>query len=169
MSPQMAKALLGALNWCEQQPECKHNLGIPRSQMPQLPFGGLDDFLQWMEAKYGVKSKPAMIEVGKLRATQKEINADKVERIASGGETIGGDPIPVSRDWYLLDGHHRWAASLSKNPRNRIKAVIIDMPIRALLKAANKYPGTFQVDFHDMPQGRPQMTMAYNYDRRKRR
>jgi hypothetical protein len=168
MEPQLAANLVAALNWCAKQPACKGNLGIPRSQMPQLPFGGIPDFLKWLKAKFGVDSRAVTAEVGKLRATQREINADKVQDIASGNDPIGNDPIPISKGGYVLDGHHRWAALLSRNPRNRIRAVQINMPIKPLLKAANQYPGTFQLGFEEsapMPAG---LTLAYDYDRRGR-
>lgn len=168
LSDQFAANLLAALNWCKDQPACEDNLGIPRSQMPQLGFGAIPAFVEWLEKK-GIRSKARVIEVGKLRATQREINADKVESIARGGEAVGGDPIPVSREGFILDGHHRWAALLSRNPRNRIKTVQIDAPIRPLLKLANKFPGVYQMGFEDQLQPQPRLTLGgfYSYDRRR--
>jgi hypothetical protein len=50
----------------------------------------------------------------------------------------------VSRDGYVIDGHHRWAAIVAhnaKNPNNPIpmKSTVIDMDIKDVIPMANKF------------------------------
>jgi hypothetical protein len=53
-------------------------------------------------------------------------------------------PIYVSRDGYVIDGHHRWAAIVAynaKHPDNPIpmKSTVIDMDIKDAIPMANKF------------------------------
>lgn len=88
-----------------------------------------------------------------LKPTQKDIYMDNalkkaaagVEAIKSGGGWTPWDgSILVSQDDFVLDGHHRWAATIIfnvKNPDNVQKMTIkkVGVPIEQLLKIANAY------------------------------
>lgn len=136
--------LIRALDWCKSNPACKGNLGIPRSRMPQITSTDVPDFLDWLRDKKGVRSRVGTEPVGYLSATQKEINPQKVEKMMSAPDSVLMKPVMVSRDGYLLDGHHRWAALLAKDPGLTIRTVRIDMPIRELLKVSHEFPKSFK-------------------------
>lgn len=87
--------------------------------------------------------------VGSLRATQKEINAEKAEGIAQdkGRGWLSERPIMVSHDGYILDGHHRWAAMMLLGESNEIWVQRIGLPIEPLLAYARAYEG---VQFKDI-------------------
>jgi hypothetical protein len=133
-------------DWCATQPHCKGNLGIPRNQMPQIPEEQLPEFITWLESK-GVRARVGRKAVGELKATQKEINAQKVENMR--GKNLGNAPIIVSKDGYVLDGHHRWAALLAEDPGNLINTIQVSLPIRVLLKVGFEFPGVFVKDLAD--------------------
>lgn len=130
-------------DWCAQQPHCMGNLGISRSRMPQIASEKVPEFLAWLESK-GVKHKLGQKAVGALKATQKEINSEKVEKMR--GKNLGGKPILVSKDSYVLDGHHRWAALLADDPGTLIRIIQVSLPIKLLLSVAHEFPGSFKAD-----------------------
>lgn len=131
-------------------PVCHGNLGIPRSEMPQLPDDVIPKFLQQYQAR-GIKVTKQTRKVGELKATQREINADKAQGMAAaykeGSYDPSKKPIIVSKDGYVLDGHHRWASMLLLDPGNTMRTYQVDVPIQQLLKDANGFEGVSQADF----------------------
>lgn len=105
--------------------------------------------------KNGVTTKNAEIPVGKLKATQSEIKADKVFGMAQaylkGKFPNIDDSVVVSSDNHILDGHHRWAALLTIDPGRTMKVKQIDMTMKELLKEAASLPGVYQADFKGDP------------------
>jgi len=85
-----------------------------------------------------------------LNPTQKDIYMDNALKKAKAGADPNIDWAPwnasvlVSKDGFLLDGHHRWAATIvynAQNPEDQKKMSIekVMMPIKQLLKVANAY------------------------------
>lgn len=106
---------------------------IPREQMPQIK---IDDFLyrinqigiEWVKEK-GVPKN--------FRPTQINFDSRKVQEILDSLKTSGFDknsPIVVSNDMYVLDGHHRYIASILAN--RPVDVLAVDLPINKLLKLA---------------------------------
>jgi hypothetical protein len=107
-------------------------------------------------SKEGIQtSRVKKVPVGKLKATQKEIKAAKAFGMAD--SHLKGDfddidqKIVVSRDGYILDGHHRWAALLTIDPKRKIKVKVIDMNMDNLLKKAMSTPGVYKANFKGVP------------------
>lgn len=134
-----------AADLCQTKPSvCKDNLGIERADMPQVPEDVQPKFLAHLAAK-GHDAKHTSLKPGQLKATQKEINADKVMGMAaavkSGKLNLRDRAIIVSSDNYVLDGHHRWAALLVSDPGEPMPVIQVDMPIKQLLKESLAFPG----------------------------
>jgi len=113
----------------------------------------LQHFLNRLEDA-GVGSKSAHIPVGMLKATQRELITKTVYGIADAALRAVFDPsknIVVSRDGYILDGHHRWAALLILDPERKMQATIIDMDMDDLLHEAHSQPGVFVQGMDEMP------------------
>lgn len=125
-------------------PICEGNLGIERKDMPQLKDDVIPGFLKSFQDQ-GVSVTKGTMKVGQLKATQKEINAEKVTGMAAakrrGEYDPGKAPIIVSKDGYVLDGHHRWAAMLHDDPGNEMRVYKVDTDIKTLLKAAQNHKG----------------------------
>jgi hypothetical protein len=142
---------------------CSASHKIPRSQMPQLlgrpkpgsiaeslftdKRGGVDvtdSFIKTLKDR-GVKVETTSIGAGFLRATQNELNGGKVATILAKLEAKGSDtrPLVVSKENYLIDGHHRWAAEYALQAGQGKKANInvyrVDMPVFQLLSEAKKF------------------------------
>jgi hypothetical protein len=112
---------------------CAESKGIPRVQMPQLsgvPTPGSKADQLPKDAEGGVNIGPAFVEHLKskgvdvttgrvdarfLKASQNELVGAKVAGIAAALErgVRMEDPIFVTADDYVVDGHHRWAASVA--------------------------------------------------------
>ena len=143
---------------------CGDNKGIPRAEMPQFkgtPRPGseadklpkdkdgevdTEEFFKQMLEKDGVKvSEPTTVPPDRLKATQSELVGVKVagmsKVLADKNHPAYGKitaPIYVSRDGYVLDGHHRWAAVVAhnaSNPDNQIEMQVrvIDEDIEPLV------------------------------------
>lgn len=142
---------------------CEDNKGIVRDAMPQLsnqPLPGsradsmpkdekgrvdiAPGFLDHMAAR-GVSSSSGVKPASHLRATQSELDGADVARIAQGirdNPTRPQAPTLITRDGYIIDGHHRWAARVALEYEGRdmsMPVTIIDDTILPVLQAANDY------------------------------
>ena len=86
-----------------------------------------------------------------LKSTQSELKGVKVANMSKVlKDTTSQDyknitaPIFISKDGYVLDGHHRWASIVAYNSSNidnplNMKVRVIDMKILPLVKLANDF------------------------------
>lgn len=89
--------------------------GYSRSKMPQIDEKDRPQFLKDIEESNGITVKPMRIDPTTLKPIQKEINGDKSGGImAKNPDGIpDGMRILVSKDGYVVDGHHTWAAAVA--------------------------------------------------------
>ena len=104
--------------------------------------------------KSGIKvSKPKMVAADKLKATQRNMQGEKVAGMMSAKDKkFLKEPIYVSRDGYVVDGHHRWAANLGNDMKDgklgnnhKQNVIVLDAPISQILKEANKFTTEFGI------------------------
>ena len=118
-------------------------------------------FLDWLETK-GVRTKRERVRVGELMATQSEIKAAKAYSMANAH--LRGDfptidkQIVISKDGYILDGHHRWAALLTLDPGRWMSVLRVGLPMSqprnggpTLLGEAAAFPGVYTANFTGEP------------------
>ncbi len=146
---------------------CDDNLGIKRKEMPQFkgkPVPGsraekmpvnkdgevdTEPVFREMLKEKGITTTQTEVAADKLKATQSELGGDKVVGMMSALEKdpnhpgITG-PVFVSRDGFVIDGHHRWAAIAAYNakyPEKQIpmKCEVIDMDIKDAIPMCNKF------------------------------
>ncbi|HSD67278.1 MAG TPA: 2'-5' RNA ligase family protein, partial [Vicinamibacteria bacterium] len=144
---------------------CVESKGIPRASMPQLsgtpapnsPAAAkmkpgdteaniTDDFRKALEGM-GVNVERKTVLASHLRASQAELDGPKVAGMsrAMGEGKIPDKPIFVTRDGYIIDGHHRWAAKVALDLQdNQLGDVsmpvdVLDMDIGAALDFANDF------------------------------
>jgi len=144
---------------------CGDSLGIERSAMPQLsgkprPGSAADSLPKNDEgevnigkaftdrlAELGVDVQDRTVPAASLRASQKELVGKNVSWMMQNPDKIGldTDRIFVSRDGYVIDGHHRWAALVGRDTKDgtlgnvNINVQQIDMPISQVLQFANAF------------------------------
>lgn len=146
-------------------PVCHGNLGIERRAMPQLSDEAIGTYLAKLQAR-GVKVEKAQRPVGDLKATQGEIKAKKMNAMAGEYDAArqgkpgikypdkpaydpSKAPIIVSKDGYVLDGHHRWAGVLTIDPSAKMNTYTVDLPIREMLRETIGFPGVSYAKFED--------------------
>lgn len=149
---------------------CQGNKGIPRIQMPQFkgtPIPGspadklpkdkdgqvdTEQFFKKLLKKNGIKiSQPVAVPPDRLKATQSQLVGTKVAGMSKVLDNPNNPaynkitaPIYVSKDGYVLDGHHRWAAIIAHNASNPKKQIpmmvkVIDQDIIPLVKISNEF------------------------------
>lgn len=117
------------------------SLGIKRADMPQIPNGPMKDkFIAELKTE-GVSVTREDVPAKSLKATQSEFNEKNIQHLREEYDAgrVDGDanPIVVSNDHRILDGHHRWALMAEKDlPIGTLK---IGMPIKELLARAAKF------------------------------
>jgi hypothetical protein len=93
-----------------------------------------------------VISKEANVSASELKAAQTEIIPEKALGMAIGminktgifsGGPGGNLESIISKDLYIMDGHHRWAATYLADPGAKIIATQIMLPGKALVSALN--------------------------------
>jgi len=136
---------------------CAQNIGIPRAKMPQ--FKGLtakgdeldvEEGWRSMLHDKGIKVTRKTVPAAELKASQMQLDGPKVGGMANAGFTSTGGkikdaPIFVTRDGYILDGHHRWAAKVAIDVQDgklgdiSMDVDIIDIEIGEAIDLANAY------------------------------
>ena len=144
---------------------CAESKGIPRVKMPQLsgtPEPGslaekgmkpgkteaniTNDFREALIAR-GIQVTDRTVLASHLRASQDELDGPKVAGMTQAMEAgkIPDAGIYVTRDGYIIDGHHRWAAKVAIDSRDNAMGDIsmpvheLDMDIGAALDFANEF------------------------------
>lgn len=147
---------------------CNESYDLFRTQMPQFSanleggvkegsrasklkvddrgeVSGVKDFQTFARSK-GYKLTNRKVQASRLKATQKELGSDKVGGMMNNEKfDPEGEPIFVTRDGYVLDGHHRWAAQLGRDLRDGklgdkyLNVIEIDAPITEILPVANQW------------------------------
>lgn len=145
---------------------CDGNLGIPREDMPQFkgkPQPGspaskmptdangevdTEGLFKKLLKDTGIKVIDTEIASDQLKATQSELVGSKVAGMAKALDKNPDNPgitapIYVSRDGYVVDGHHRWAAVTSNAVSNGkpalMKVHVIDLDAKDIIPMANKF------------------------------
>ena len=145
---------------------CEQSKGIPRVKMPQMrgipvpgsyaatlkaskKTGKVDLTQQFLDhlTEEGIKSELTDVRASYLRASQNEIVGARVAQLIE--ETDAGDrdlrekPIFVTRDNYIVDGHHHWAAIIAhgadKGKDYKIPVYKLNMDIIQALDMANEF------------------------------
>ena len=148
---------------------CSENVGIPRSNMPQLkgkptpgtPADNLPKdahgevnlgpaFRDFMAAQ-GHQIEDIQIPASHLRASQTELNGVKVAGMVQSLEQglMPPDSIFISKENYVIDGHHRWAANvgygLGEKKDINMPVARVDMPILESLKMAGNFAASMGI------------------------
>jgi hypothetical protein len=129
---------------------CAESKGIPRIRMPQLDDDATKKFLKHMKNDLGYRVEKGSEYADHLRATQNQLIGAKVAKVV---QKLGEDHkrwkrrIVISKDNYILDGHHHWAGMIGVDAKNnrlgdlKVKVYRVNASITKLLKEAEKYSG----------------------------
>lgn len=101
--------------------------------MPQIKGDELKDALTILKQN-GISVKQLTVDCSELKNSQSKVDKNKVLNIIReirSGKILS--PIIISRDRFVIDGHHRWIAY--KLLKMKISCIMIDLPQKeALIK-----------------------------------
>lgn len=139
---------------------------VPGSQADKLPrtseggVDGTDAFIKHL-GSLGIKVTLRKESAAKLKASQAELVGPKVAGIMRASDFDPGEkPIFVSRDSYVIDGHHRWAAVVGRDAADgrlggsRMNTYKVNAPISRILRIANKWANDFGIQAAAGPKGK---------------
>lgn len=113
-------------------PDEKDTLGIERKDMPQIEKKHMEMFIDEM-AEEGIGHHDMDIDPHKLKPSQKEFSKQGVEKSIGKMIKFGDNmkPLFISEDMYVVDGHHRWLATVNSGKRT-IPVVMIEAPFEVV-------------------------------------
>jgi hypothetical protein len=92
-------------------------MGIARKDMPQIPGKERDRFLADIEKSDGITAEKEKVDPTTLKPIQKEISSARsgaiFEKFQEAGEIPKKERILISKDGFVVDGHHTWGASVA--------------------------------------------------------
>lgn len=129
----------------------RDNLGIARADMPQIPTNQKAEYLKLLEDR-GVTVERDEVKASELKPIQKEISGTTsgqimvrmlTNREPESQQGFDGGAIVVSKDGYVIDGHHRWAAhvalELAGSGSHKMKVLRIGLPHDKLIDVTKKW------------------------------
>ena len=121
-------------------------LGYKRDQMPQLGSNDLPRYIDHLRGQ-GVTVTTTRIDPASLKPIQSEVSSSKVGGMLGSMRdgTMRDGNIVITRDGYVLDGHHRWGAATAlsfERPNVQVGAVQIGMDAKDLLPHALEWTGS---------------------------
>jgi predicted ABC-type ATPase len=126
----------------------KESLGVKRKDMPQITEEAQKDFMAHLKEQ-GVGVKTGKMKISEMKPSQDEMDADKAAKLQDDPHL--DKPIIVSKDDYIMDGHHRWLAARMKDEDQKANVIKVDMNGKELLDVMRKYPESFSTDIKDNP------------------
>jgi hypothetical protein len=127
-----------------------------------------EDFVKSLRDQ-GIKVETKDVLASHLRASQRELDGAKVAKMANKIEAGKFDPstgrtIFATRDGYILDGHHRWAATVGAKFETgkdlTLPVNVLDMSIVDALNAAKSYTENMGLP----PQGHGEFTTTLSVE-----
>ena len=129
--------------------QLRKSKGFDRDELPQIQSADVEKFIAFLRRK-GVKVTAGEAPVADLKPTQSELNKDKIKKFTSGGLTDKlRSPIIISKDNYVLDGHHRWAAVKELDAKGTIRTHRVEVPIKELIQLGHEFPKSFTKEIHE--------------------
>tara|TARA_R110000782_G_scaffold132706_2_gene224861 strand:- start:83 stop:520 length:438 start_codon:yes stop_codon:yes gene_type:complete len=126
------------------------SMGIERKEMPQINSADVNDFILYLKT-LGVSATSEKLDPKKLTATQNQFHKEKIQNLIDKIEdgNFSKSRIIVSKDNYVMDGHHRWLAHL--NLGMPILVNKIDAPAKKLLELMKDYPKSYTKKLYENP------------------
>ncbi len=126
----------------------KPRQGSPADQIPKLPNGKVDlsrPFIDHLQAS-GIGVSNDRVDASHLKASQRELDGVKVAGMMTAmqeGRLNVRDAFFVSKDNYVVDGHHLWAATVGREYKEgrvlNLDVQRVDAPILDVLDRANSF------------------------------
>lgn len=124
---------------------------LPRSPWDPSEVDGSAHFIAHLQG-IGMRTSREMVPAANLRASQVEMKGNTVGAMMRDKSfDPAKNPIFVSRDNYVVDGHHRWAAVVGRDAQDghlgdsMMNIVRVNAPISEVLHIANAWSKSFGI------------------------
>jgi len=121
-------------------------MGIARKDMPQIPGKERARFLSEIEAEQGITAEKEKVDPTTLKPIQKEISAARsgaiYNKFREDGEIPKNERILISKDGYVVDGHHTWGAAVAfafDNPGTELPVYRLSVTAKEALDISLKW------------------------------
>jgi len=112
-----------------------------RNLLPQISLKELAGYVRHLQdCGIGVSAK--YTGVHRLKPVQKEYNRQKVDELKLKENDIKATPLIVSKENYIMDGHHRWVALSELDEKYPLRIIQVNLPIAELIKKTRAYSGS---------------------------
>jgi len=105
----------------------------------------MDDFRKYLNRRSrSIKYVEKSIRPRDIMPIQKEFDPAKVEKFKKwliDNPQEPRKPVVISKDLYVIDGHHRWLAAMD-HPNTPVEVLQINLPFAEVLKLAKQYAAT---------------------------
>lgn len=130
-----------------QLPDKQQTLGIRRGSMPQVDGDKIPDLLRFLNDKHSVSSDQQTVDPTTLSATQGNFNKQKIAAMVNDFDNLPDHPILISRDDYVIDGHHRWLAHTQLD--QPIAVIRIDADAEPLIDMIHDFPHSYTKNINE--------------------
>jgi tRNA nucleotidyltransferase/poly(A) polymerase len=129
------------------------SLNIPRHKMPQVSSKNMSDYIQFLKSK-GIRVGTKMVRVSDVKMTQKEVDKEKIRNLVQSDKREHLlKPVILSKDGYIIDGHHRVLALYNLDKDAKIKTIHVQLPVKELLRITFDYPKVFTKNINEATVG----------------
>jgi len=147
--------------------------GVPREgsaadKLPKNEKGEVDAGPEFVDhlAKRGIATENVEVRSDSLKPAQAQLDGPKIAKRVAKKEYEARTPIFISRDGYIVDGHHRWAAIVGRDAEDgklgdsTIRAIKIDAPISEILHIANTWTKRYGLERKEVKAAEAEVTAA---------
>lgn len=125
-----------------------NSIGIPRNELPQIDFKYFNNILQSLE-KNDIEYKSGKVSCDKLKPSQYDLNKEKIQSMLDNEAYNEDRTIFVSKEGYIVDGHHYWATKYSYDKTSPINVILVKMNIIDLINWFNDQDFTYSIEIHE--------------------
>ena len=130
-------------NFCEHYPKLCAGAEYQREELPQIYDKNYDEFVAYLENLGATVNFEGDTAVDSLKPVQNEISLERMARIMARVKdgyykdlNLLKLPLFVSKDGYILDGHHRWATLFFLSPTNTLDIYRVNLTYKELVDKA---------------------------------
>lgn len=140
-----------------------NSLNRKRERMPQIKGDNMDSvLLHFAQNSSGASVAKKKMKLGKIKPAQNEMNESKIKKILRKSPKTINNPFLLSKDGYLMDGHHRWAADLQRYGEDHEANVYqITLDANDLLKRLNQLKHSYKEDVVGIKKGEENSNKTY--------
>jgi hypothetical protein len=129
-------------------PDRGDTLDIDRKDMPQVKSDDVKDFLNYLK-KNNITTEKKLVDPSSLKATQGHFHKEKIQNLMTTIEDgkLNKEPILISKDNYVIDGHHRWLAF--NNLGRDLTVYQVNTNAKELIQLMKDYPKSFSEKLYE--------------------